>query len=128
MTTAFAWLLATVITLPLLGWYIFYIVTVKMTKNKSRAIRLASDVSVLFFVAAVYFIILEIWSRSFFWLLLTVFFLVALIFTIIHWKVAEDIHVRKLFKGIWRFNFLLFFFLYLVLSGYGLITRLIYSL
>ncbi|WP_100373303.1 DUF3397 domain-containing protein [Bacillus sp. FJAT-45037] len=125
MTTALTWLIATVITIPLLGWYVVYIITVKLTKNKSRAIRLASDASVIFLIAAVYFIILELWSRSFFWLLLTIFFLIALIFTIIHWKVAGDIHVRKLFRGIWRFNFLLFFFLYLILSGYGIVTRVI---
>jgi hypothetical protein len=128
MSTALAWIVATVVTLPLLGWYVVYIVTVKIAKKKSKAIRLASDVSVLFFVAAVYYIILEIWSKSFFWLLLTLFFLVALLFTILHWKVAKDIHVRKLFRGIWRFNFLMFFFLYLILSGYGIVTRLFVSL
>ncbi len=125
MTNIVAWLLATVVTLPLLGWYLIYIVTVKMTKNKPKSIRLASDGSTIFLMAAVYFILYELSGRSFLWVILAVFFLLAFFFTWAHWKVAGDIHTRKLIKGIWRLNFILFLFFYLILSGYGLITRII---
>ncbi|MCM3759339.1 DUF3397 domain-containing protein [Alkalihalobacillus oceani] len=127
MSQVLSWFIATVITLPLLGWYVLYLITVKLTKKKARAIRVASDGSVVLFMAAVYFIMYELWGRSFLWMILAIFFFIAMVFTWLHWQAAGDIYTRKLLKGIWRVNFLLFFFLYLVLSGYGLISRLITS-
>lgn len=127
MSSAIAFFLATIITLPLLGWYLIYIITVKITKKKSFSVRLAADLSAILFMASVYFIMLEIWKQSFIWVIFSLFFFVAIFFTVIHWKNAEDIHVWKLFKGIWRFNFILFFLAYFLLSAYGLITRIIGS-
>lgn len=125
MANVVAWVVATIVTLPLVGWYLFYITTVKITKNKSKSIRFASDWTSILFMAAVYFIIYELWGRSFLWVILAIFFFIALLFTWMHWRVSGDIHIGKLFKGIWRFSFILFFFLYLILSSYGLISRII---
>ncbi|WP_209125472.1 DUF3397 domain-containing protein [Alkalihalobacillus sp. BA299] len=127
MSSAFAWFIATVVTLPIVGWYIVYIITVKITKKKSYSIRLAADISLVFFISAVYFISYEIWNQSFLWVILIAFFVVAICFTIIHWKVANDVHFIRLFRGIWRFNFILFFIVYIMLSTYGLISRLFNS-
>ncbi|WP_017727197.1 DUF3397 domain-containing protein [Halalkalibacterium ligniniphilum] len=125
MTHAIAWFVATLVTIPLLGWYLVYIITVKISRNKRKAVRLAADSTTLLFMVAVYFLMQEIWSKSFLWMILTIFFLVAILFTWLHWKVANDIYVRKLFRGIWRVNFLLFFFLHIILSGYGLFARIL---
>lgn len=125
MSSVFAWFVATIVTLPLLGWYLIYIIMVKITKNKSKSIRRASDWSAILFMAAVYFILYELWDRSFLWMIFSVFFLLALLFTWMHWRVSGDIHTRKLLRGIWRLNFMLFLFFYLLLSSYGLITRII---
>ena len=111
MSNVLAIIIATIITVPLIGWYFIYITTVKITKKKSYSIRLASDVSAFIFMAAVYFIMFEIWDKSFLWLILIVFFLIAILFTFIHWKRFGDIQVGRLFRGIWRFNFIIFFFL-----------------
>lgn len=127
MSNAFVILIATIITIPLIGWYLIYITTVKVTKKKSYSIRLASDISAFLFMAAVYFIMYEIWQRSFLWLILIVFFLIAIIFTFMHWKQFEDIQVGRLFRGIWRFNFIVFFFLYIGLSIYGLVHNVLSS-
>lgn len=125
MSNVIAFFIAAVITLPLLGWYIAYIITVKITKRKSYSVKLASDLSAIIFILAVYFIMAEIWNQSLLWLIFIIILSVAIIFTFIHWKVAGDIHIWKLFRGIWRFNFLLFFILYIALSIYGLILRII---
>ncbi|MFV8827045.1 DUF3397 domain-containing protein [Alkalihalobacterium sp. APHAB7] len=127
MSSAFAWFIATVVTLPIVGWYLVYIITVKITKKKSYSIRLAADISLVFFILAVYFISYEIWKQSFLWIILIVFFAVAICFTIIHWKVAKDVHLVRLFRGIWRFNFILFFLAYILLSTFGFITRIFSS-
>lgn len=120
-----AWFVATVVTLPFLGWYCVYFTTVKLTKNKIRAVRLASDGTTILFMAAVYFIMYELWDRSFLWIILSAFLVIASVFTWTHWKIAEDIHTKKLFKGIWRLNFIFFLLFYILLSGYGLIFKII---
>jgi hypothetical protein len=124
VSDAIAWLVATFVTLPIFTFYLIYLVSVKTTKNKRKSIKLAVDTSAIFFIIAVYFISYEIWSQSLLWLIITLIIVVAMIFTIIHWKVSEDIQLDKLLKGFWRFNFLLFVFMYLVLSVYGLVIRI----
>ncbi len=125
MSNVFASILATFVTLPILAFYLIYIVNVKRTKNKKNALKLAVDGSTILFMFAVYYIALEIWGESFFWLIITTVLLVAIIFTLIHWKLSQDIHFGKLLKGILRFNFLLFFVVYFLLSIYGLFVRII---
>lgn len=123
MIDIIAAVLATIITIPIIGWYVAYIIHVKITKKKKRAIRFASDMSTILFIVAVYFIMYEIWQRSFLSVILIVIFSVALIFTLLHYKSAKDIHIPRLLKGIWRMNFLFFFGSYLVLLFFGLIVR-----
>ncbi|MED3646119.1 DUF3397 domain-containing protein [Halalkalibacterium halodurans] len=124
MTNALVWLVATVITVPFIGWYLVYIVVVKWTKNKRRSVRLASDFSTLLFMLGVYFILKSMWTNMSIWIILAVFFLIAMFFTYMHYKVAEDIYIRKLARGIWRLNFLFFFILYFLLSGVGLVVNI----
>ncbi|MGO4887885.1 DUF3397 domain-containing protein [Anaerobacillus sp. MEB173] len=115
---------ATIITIPLFGWYLVYIVCVKISHNKRYSVKLATDVTTFLFILAVYFIAYEIWQKSFLWLILIIILLVASMFTIIHWKVKNEINTLKLIKGIWRFNFLLFLIGYLLLCSYGLIMKI----
>lgn len=124
MNSAIAWFLATLITVPLVAFYLIYIITVKTTKSKIISIKLTVDLSTILFILAVYFIAHEIWNISLFWFLLLTIISVAIIFTIIHWKFSNDIHLPKLLKGIWRLNFILFFLAYIILSIYGLLLRI----
>ncbi|MDT8859131.1 DUF3397 domain-containing protein [Alkalihalobacillus sp. MEB130] len=124
MTSVLAAVIATIVTVPLLGWYVIYLTSVKISKNKSKSLRRASDWTTVLFMMAVYFILIELWDQSFGWLILAIFFLIAFFVTWIQWKVSGDIQTNKLFKGIWRFNFLFFVILYLLLSGFGLISRI----
>ncbi|MCL7746361.1 MULTISPECIES: DUF3397 domain-containing protein [Halalkalibacter] len=124
MTELVAFVIATIVTIPLLGWYMIYITSVKISKNKSKSMRRASDWTTLLFMIAVYFIMIEIWAQSFLWIILAIFFFIALVVTWIQWRVSGDIQTIKLFKGIWRFNFLTFVIIYVLLSGYGLLARI----
>lgn len=124
MSNAVAWFLATLITVPLVAFYLIYIITVKTTKSKKLAFKRAVDLSTILFILAVYFIANEIWNISLFWFLLITIISVAIIFTIIHWKFSNDIDSKKLLKGIWRLNFILFFLSYFILSIYGLLIRI----
>lgn len=124
VTNTVAALIATVVTIPALGWYLIYITTVKWTKQKRKAIRWASDYSTVLFIAAVYFILQQLWEPTSIWLVLALFFSIAITFTIIYWNVMDDFYASKLLKGVWRLNFIVFVMIYILLSGVGLIQSI----
>lgn len=124
MNNVLAWTLATILTLPVLFFYLVYIVTVKLNKNKKKAFRLAVDASTIVFIASVHFLIIEVWGKSLLWLIFVLILIVAIVFTIINWKITEEIQPRRLIRGVWRFNFMLFFVIYFFLAFYGLVLRI----
>nr|WP_275899551.1 DUF3397 domain-containing protein [Bacillus piscicola] len=113
------------LTIPFLAWYLVYIITVKWTKQKSKAVRLAADFSTVLFILSVHFLMMAIWNNSYFWLILLVILLTAALFTIVHYRTRHDIEVMKLVKGIWRFTFFLFCGGYILLSFYGIVSYLL---
>ena len=125
MDSVIAFVLAILITIPIVGWFLLYIVTVKITKKKAYSVKLASDLSAVIFILSVYFIMYEIWHESFLWLIAIIFLSVASVYTFIYWKISEDLHIGTLLRGIWRFNFLFFFVLYFALSIYGLVVKML---
>ncbi|MGA9289587.1 MAG: DUF3397 domain-containing protein [Anaerobacillus sp.] len=116
---------ATAVTVPLLAWYLIYIITVKMTKKKKFSFRLAVDLSTIFFILSVHFILIETSGRSFLWIILLLIIGAAIGFTVLHWKTKEDVQIHKVMKGAWRFNFLLFSTGYFILLLIGLVHRIV---
>ncbi|MEH7882877.1 DUF3397 domain-containing protein [Bacillus sp. JJ1609] len=124
MPGIFSALVATLITVPMIGYLAVFIISKQITGNHRRSVNLAIDFSTLLLVLSVHFLILTIWEKSFLWLILLVLFGLAAIFVLIHWKYKEEIVLPKVFKGFWRFNFLLFFSAYVILVLFGLFQRL----
>jgi cell division protein FtsW (lipid II flippase) len=125
MITLFSAFIATVITIPFIGFVLIYTVTYKVTEEKKRAVKLAADGTTLLFMLSVYFISFEIWQRSLLWLLLIVVLVIAIAVSFLHRKLYDDIELKKLIKGIWRINFILFFLVYIALFTYGLTVKII---
>ncbi|RFU71167.1 DUF3397 domain-containing protein [Peribacillus saganii] len=124
MTTVFSWLAATFVTIPLLGYIVFFIIAKQITKNHRRSVHLSMDFSTLLFIISVHYLIQAIWGHSLIWLLLLIMLAVASTVVIAHYKVKQEIIIRKVFKGFWRVNFLLFFCIYFCLVIYGMISRI----
>lgn len=127
MSEVFVFIAATLVTIPLIGLYLVYIIAVKTTHNKLYSIKLAVDCTSLLFMVAVYFIIIEIWAVKLAWLFVLFFLFTGAVFTIIHWRMHEDIQLRRVIKGVWRMQFFVFFCLYFLLILYGLFSKM-YSL
>jgi hypothetical protein len=70
---------------------------------------------------AVHFLVVTIWGKSLFWLILLVLIMIAMVFVLIHWKIRGEIILPKVFKGFWRFNFLIFFVAYISLTLFGIL-------
>ena len=106
---------------PLLGFFIIYLITKLITKNTRKSIHKALDYSTILFIFAVHFLSLTIWEKSFFWIIFLVLIIIAMVFVCIHWRIKGEIIFTKVFKGFWRFNFLIFFLAYLSLTIFGIL-------
>ncbi|MDF2856238.1 MAG: hypothetical protein K0Q87_2089 [Neobacillus sp.] len=110
-------------TLPFLGLIIIYFLYKMITNDSRKSFHKALDYSTLLFIIAVHFLLITIIGKSFFWLILLIMILIAMVFVVVHWSVKGEIILYKVFKGFWRCNFLLFFIAYVSLTFYGLLHR-----
>ncbi|WP_257350564.1 DUF3397 domain-containing protein [Pseudalkalibacillus decolorationis] len=117
--------LATLVTAPLLVWFIIYGSMKKLTHKKKKSFHFASDITTFFLIASVLSIAHTIWNHSLLWPIMVLLLLIFSCITWLYWKQDKDIELIKIIKTAWRFNFLLFFMCYLLLCAYGLITRII---
>ena len=124
MPGIFSAFVAILITVPMIGYLAVFIISKQITGNHRQSVNLAIDFSTFLLVLSVHFLIVTIWGKSFLWLILVVLFGLAAVFVWIHWKYKEEIIMPKVFKGFWRFNFLLFFSAYIILVVFGLFQRL----
>ncbi|HWJ78082.1 MAG TPA: DUF3397 domain-containing protein, partial [Niallia sp.] len=96
-----------------------------ITKKQRLSIQLAIDISTIFFILSVHFLIQSIWNTSFLLYIVIFILLIGMLFVIMHWKFKAEIEYKKVFKGIWRVTFLLFFTLYVGLIVYGLLLSIL---
>lgn len=96
-----------------------------MTKNKRKSIHKALDYTTILYIISVHFLIITLTGKSLSWLILLFMILIAMVFVVVHWKVKQEIILKKVAKGFWRFNFIIFFLAYITLTLYGLIYRAI---
>jgi hypothetical protein len=125
MSTVFSSVLTIFFAVPVLGTILVYTVIKLLLKSTKKALHKALDYTTILYIISVHFLIVTLWEKSFFWLIILVMLLIAMVFVFVHWKVKEEIIVKRVWKGFWRFNFILFFFAYFVLTFYGLVSRAI---
>lgn len=121
MSSIFSSIIATFVTIPLLGYLLVFIISKQVTRQHRRSVHIALDVSTLLFVISVHYLILAIWEQSYLWVIILAMLFIAIIFVFIHWRVKQEINLPLVFRGYWRFNFLLFFTVYVVLIVIGLV-------
>lgn len=124
MSVFFSYIAATFITIPILAYVFIFIIVKQITKHHRRSVHLALDGSTLFFIISVHYLIVTIWGKSFMWLILLLMIAIGIVVVFIHWKVKQEIDFRKVFRGFWRMNFLLFFTAYTVLILIGMIQSI----
>lgn len=121
MTNVISSVLAIFITIPILAYLLIFIISKQFTKNHRRSVHMALDGSTIFFILSVHFLVITIWEKSFLWAIFIFMLCYAMIFIIINWKIKGEIIINRIFKGFWRFSFLIFLFAYIGLTIFGLI-------
>jgi len=107
--------------LPILGSILVFCVIKLITKKSRNSLHKAVDYTTLLYIISVHFLLVTIWGKSFFWLIILIMMFIAIVFVFVHWKVKEEIVLKMVVKGFWRFNFILFFLAYITLTLYGII-------
>ncbi|WP_059170043.1 DUF3397 domain-containing protein [Bacillus sp. FJAT-27445] len=125
MSTILSSIFALFIFLPLLGYLIVFAISKPITGNHRRSVGLALDATTFLLVISVHFLIMTIWESSLLWLILLILLFAGMLSAIIQWKIKGEVVLRKVFKGFWRFTFLLFFIAYVGLILFGLVERAI---
>jgi hypothetical protein len=116
---------ATLVTLPILSYIVAFIVAKQWTNNHRRSVQIAMDVSTVFFISSVHFLIIEIWDKHLLWLIMLIVLVLGCCVVLVHYKVKQEIIFGKVLKGVWRLNFACFSFVYCLLFFYGVIARIL---
>lgn len=122
MTAIISNFVSVFIFLPILLFIILVAILLFANKKRHRAFQIAADITTLFFIFSVYFLVLTIWSVSIFLLLILSMILFLLVFASIYLRVKGKIDYIKVFRGFWRLMFIIFFLLYISLMGYGILS------
>ena len=121
MSSVFSSIIATLVTVPILGYLLVFIICKQWTKQHRRSVHLALDISTILFIISVHYLIFTIWQKSYLWVIILSMLFIAMIFVVIHWRFKQEINIPLVFRGYWRFNFILFFSAYIVLIIIGLV-------
>lgn len=113
---------------PIFMLFFIFVISKMITKKQRFSIQLSIDISTIFFVLAVHFIVKEISTIHLLPYVIIFLLIVASILTIVQYNIKKEIKVRKIIKGVWRLTFLLFFPFYLISMVYGLISSIMSSL
>ncbi|QQZ08041.1 DUF3397 domain-containing protein [Heyndrickxia vini] len=127
MSTFISWMIAMLITIPFIGYFLSFVFIKQITKNHRKAVAISIDITTVILIISVHFFIKTIWGHSFLWLIVLVMLLLALLFAIIYRYLRDEIDYLRVFRGYWRLNFLIFFSLYIILLLYGLTSSVMES-
>ncbi|MBM7552862.1 DUF3397 domain-containing protein [Thalassobacillus pellis] len=119
------YLYAGIVTMPLPVIAIIYFFTRKFYKYKWKAIHKTTNIATFLFIVAVDLLLLVLFDHSFFgWIILTLLFILVGA-VLVQYRLHEEIVIKRVIKGFWRFSCLLFGFAYIGLTLYGLTAKLL---
>jgi hypothetical protein len=120
MGSFFATVFATLVTVPIIGYFVVFVIAKQITKKHRKAVHLALDITTILFILSVHYLIVTIWDFSLLWLIFILMIAMAILSLLLQYKLNEEVDLKKVFRGFWRFNFLLFFSAYIILICVGI--------
>ncbi|MFS0823714.1 DUF3397 domain-containing protein [Bacillus sp. 1P02SD] len=124
MVDFFAGIAATFVTIPLLGFILVYLISRFIIKNTRKSFFLSVDVTTVFFLIAVHYLLLVIVGKSLLWLILLILLMTVLFIGYITWRKSHAIETVKVLRKSWRFVFLASTVAYFLLLLIGLVQRI----
>lgn len=123
MISGLAFIIALFSTLPIVTWALLLVVFTILLRKKRQAFNIATDITTFFAVCAWISLSKKLWNLPIDGFAGLGILVIALIYTLIFWRVYQDFDLKKLIKGIWRSTFLIFMASDLFLCVYGIIDQ-----
>ncbi|WP_079529746.1 DUF3397 domain-containing protein [Halobacillus hunanensis] len=124
MITILSYIIAALVTMPLLFLLISYFFAMKWHRYKKKAVRQCTQFTVPFLVLAIHVLLLVLFEESY-WAWIIVFLLVILsLSVIIQYKVYEEVQLGRSFIVFLRLSFVVLLVVYMGLTAFGLADRL----
>lgn len=118
-------IIATLITVPYIVFFLVNKSIYTLTKKKRKAFKAGTDSTTLFLFLAIERMTVEIWGQSYYWILLLLFLSGCLLFTYVIWKNELDLSIGKILRLNWRLQFLVLSIGYFSLMTYGIVSRIL---
>lgn len=122
MPAFFSMIISIFILFPILLFLLILLVGKYWYGDVKKSFRLAADITTFFLIVSVHFLLKTIFGKSF---LIGIILLLLLNLAIFSWfglKIKGSMEIKRLLKGYWRFTFLLFLALYILLMIYGIFS------
>lgn len=125
MDSLLAGLIAICVIMPIIVYLAVYTISRQMLKNNKKAVRISADATTFFLIMAVHYAIIALFEHSYLWIILIVLIIIASTVLFMHYKVREEVDLKRVFTGFWRASFLLFSAAYFLLSAIGILERIV---
>lgn len=125
MTVLLKTVLAVFIFSPILLFFLIFIVSRLWRNQWLTSVQTAADLSTLFFVLAVHFLLVTVWNQRWLFPVFIVLATIIAILLFIHRMLHGTMNYPKVIKFLWRACFLFFFLLYVILFTAGIIKYVI---
>lgn len=120
------YLIAIVITLPIIATWFVYVMSKKIYKQTWKAVHTAVNWTTIFYIIAVIMILLMFFNKSFIGIISIFLMIMLSIIVIVQWKLKTEVILRHGLKILWRVSFLVFSFSYTFLVIFGIVHRMFY--
>jgi len=120
-----SYFIAVFITIPIFATLVVHFFAKKVFRTKRRAIFIAINWTTILYIVAVHLLIKIIFGIQVESITLILILLSLSAVHIFQWNTGREVSFIRAFKVVWRFCFLLFFVLYILLLVIGLIQQFI---
>jgi len=117
--------IATLVTLPIIGYLIVFILTKQWTRNHRKAVQYGLNSSTILFIISVHLMIQSIFGVSLLWLVISIIILLSVIVVLVHLQLKGEIDYTNLLRGSIRLNALFFILSYFVLVVVGVTKNIL---
>ncbi|RKQ37389.1 DUF3397 domain-containing protein [Oceanobacillus halophilus] len=124
MVNFIVYIFAFLITIPMIATALVYFISLKLQRIKKKAFHTAVNWTTIFYVIAVIILFQINFSIKSTGYILIFILGVLTIIILYQWKVGVEIELKKAFRVLWRFCFLLFLLIYILLVCIGIIMRI----
>ena len=125
MDSLLAGLIAACIIMPIIVYMTVYTISRRALRNNKKAVKVSADVTTIFLILAVHYAVIALFEHSYLWIILIILILIAATVLFMHYKVREEVDLKRVFTSFWRASFLLFSVSYFLLALIGMTGRIV---